>query len=543
MASYFSSISSIPTPRRDRNRGLEAITEAIRSNRERDDMLDQRDWERDRLMREEARQAKKDDAYLKQVDAQTLNVKRQEQRDKLKFEREEAERRARAINNFRKLYGRGEYGAAETELAAQRFQDPGDPEKLAGIGLEYDKKVTPGAPVGTFFNRGSEGLSLTGGQKLQADESIADPRVEAAQKLRLTLGYDRPQPQDETVRGPDKEELVGARLKFPTGEESYIAADEARNAARGEAERRAQQLADAAAMEPDPRQRALLLREANMARGEADKLTRSAASNLDLQEDSQAFKAQESALDRSSAERRTTIMANRPRSGGKGPPDPNDPEYQWKLGRVHTQLDEAVNKYLGRIGYTKNVVEPQFAVGELQRLSGVATISPGAATLIRGKFARTAQGAGVLTDQDLAVFYRNMGGIADRIGTTVEDILSGTITDEKQKYIKEALDVTEQEAMARQMKVGKGIEDVLRARPNVDDENTGRYLETYAPGYYRVWRERKNAEAAAAGASDAPPAYLAPGAGGRPAPGGGGARIAPDRLEAFKARARALGGR
>jgi hypothetical protein len=126
---------------------------------------------------------------------------------------------------------------------------------------------------------------------------------------------------------------------------------------------------------------------------------------------------------------------------------------------------------------------------KLSEISKVAVDNTAAAALLRGWYARYGQGAGVLTESDLNVFYNNLGSISERYGVKVAELLTGTPTEDKVKMINEALEATAKVASGRRMALGEKIVDKMLSQREVyrnDDEwklHTATYVRNYAPAY------------------------------------------------------------
>lgn len=201
------------------------------------------------------------------------------------------------------------------------------------------------------------------------------------------------------------------------------------------------------------------------------------------------------AADDANAARETA--ARQPR-GGAGNPLAK-PRFDADL---RVKIEGGMEKVLKTFGY-KAIANEQNVLAELQTLNRGATVSPGMATLIRGRFAKFAQGAGVLTDQDLAVFYRDMGGIAAKFQQSVEDLMSGTLTDDKMRMIDAALGALQSRANKKQGAFGPKLQEYLTSWGEPGLSLMPTFLNIYAPGY--------KAKGAAGGAALDPAALKAVG--------------------------------
>lgn len=137
---------------------------------------------------------------------------------------------------------------------------------------------------------------------------------------------------------------------------------------------------------------------------------------------------------------------------------------------------------LDLLGY-KNVRTDSEAQEELRVIAGGADQHAALATLLRGRWAKFGQGAGVLTDHDLSIFYERLGGIAQQFGTTVSQMLSGVVTPEVRKEIEIAIDVLRRNTEARQTQMAKQFS----AHFNASEDGRQRLpamLQTFFPAYW-----------------------------------------------------------
>src|SRR6185369_14511267 len=88
--------------------------------------------ERQRL----ALEREKADAYKAQVDAQVMGVKRADRRDQVVFDQAQQDRMRDTTQRIAALVSAGRYGEAEGMAASSRFEVPGHPGQMAGVGFE-----------------------------------------------------------------------------------------------------------------------------------------------------------------------------------------------------------------------------------------------------------------------------------------------------------------------------------------------------------------------------------------------------------------------
>lgn len=146
-------------------------------------------------------------------------------------------------------------------------------------------------------------------------------------------------------------------------------------------------------------------------------------------------------------------------------------------------------------------------VGDRLQEEDLSTIAMGAASnspmakLLRGRWAKFGQGAGVLTDHDLQTFYESIGPLADRIGRTVQEYLRGTIPAGDVAEIEKAIDALRAASLRKMDEVGRRIVVRMTGDPDLEP-HIRRVLEEKTPGYLPKWEaeqelKRVTAEAAA----------------------------------------------
>jgi hypothetical protein len=176
--------------------------------------------------------------------------------------------------------------------------------------------------------------------------------------------------------------------------------------------------------------------------------------------------------------------ANRPDQGLK---DENT------RGLIEGRWLENVQSFIKTQGYGRTI-EDSNAFDELSLMANGATVEPAFATLIRGRWAKFGQGAGVLTEHDLQTFYGDLGGIATKFGTSLEQILSGKVTPEVAGFIEKAVDKLKQRTETRQGLIGAALVKYMERTPG-GSERVERFLSSMFPTYYEKWAAGKKGPA------------------------------------------------
>lgn len=168
-----------------------------------------------------------------------------------------------------------------------------------------------------------------------------------------------------------------------------------------------------------------------------------------------------------------------------------------RRGQIETDWDLKVDRVLKNLQFRK-LVDKELSDQDLSIIAKGAPTSAPMATLLRGRWAKFGQGAGVLTDHDLNTFYNNMGGIAARYGKRLEEFLYGTVPEDAVADIVAALKQLRDSTTAQTNEIGKRLTDYM-ADPTLPGgvERIPRYLRAYAPGYLPIWEAKQEARRAA----------------------------------------------
>jgi hypothetical protein len=160
-------------------------------------------------------------------------------------------------------------------------------------------------------------------------------------------------------------------------------------------------------------------------------------------------------------------------------------------------LGEVKSAVLDVFHYKKTVTEAKHVLDELSVIAGGALSNSAFAQLLTGRWARFGQGAGVLTESDINTFYRDMGGIAQKVGTTAEKLMQGTVPPEVVNEVKAAIDKLRGSAHKQEMMIGGKIVTYLASQGEEGFIRIPTFLDLYAPGYKDEWRKQEEARSRA----------------------------------------------
>lgn len=454
---------------------------------------------------------------------------------------EMADRNQRLYGKVHDMAMEGDYSGAEAMAKSSAIYDPETGERKT-IGFEREDpnpemrklQLQPPPDAGAEPEPGQVMGSLLGGKLRLGDQQPIPPENKAAASM-FGLDLKQPEAANEVAAGQElqgnlqqvRDEVAkGPRIAItsPTGDKTYIGPEDRENYKRQQAQRHADEME---AQLNDPRinmnadQRASLVQQIALIRGQATGGEAGRISNVESREDAQRNSGEQKALDR---QNRLDVAKVRKASKGTGGPSTDEIR---KVGVINKQVDEAVKSMVLDQNHYKEVGDDVTMLTQLRALAGGADVSPGFATLLGGRFAKWAQGAGVLTDKDMDVFYRDMEGLASKYNLKLNQLMTGTLTKDMQRDITQVLDKMASVAEAKKTAMGAQIAGTMEQRrnqfvgPNGNEEwklKTALYIKQYSPGYLDKF-EREHGKVNWK--------LWQPGGGAGPAPGAPGAAPGP----------------
>lgn len=163
-----------------------------------------------------------------------------------------------------------------------------------------------------------------------------------------------------------------------------------------------------------------------------------------------------------------------------------DLDLQRKGLDIEKQYQGAVQSMLALKKYGE-VVHNDRKLAELARNAMGGVDNPALAAMVKGAFVKYAQGGtGVVSDQDMKVFWDRMGGLGVRTLQALEDVMSGGLVTEKAKMVQAAIDEMAASSRANYDDMGKSVVNTLHNMPD-GDSRIPRFLKTYAPSYHKTW--------------------------------------------------------
>jgi hypothetical protein len=495
-------------------------------------------WKREQERQEEADRQKA--KFENDQNANSLFGKQEQEREhKLHEAQSQAGLRGGLAKNLSALLGQGRTDEAEATAKASAFE-VGDTGKTAGVGLKRMLQgpgdqllpyadlpaAAPGGPAPAPTSQGQILSRFLGAQpkpeSLEPPAFGQDPQEPAPDMARAAAGlssmggqasllqtaggaadqyrqaqdqYQASQQQSDADRQKQQQEhdkAVRWQMSFPSGETQTIDPNQAKAGARAEADDRASQLEAAAVREANPDTRAAMIRQASLIRAQVSNADKAPITNMAGQEDSQDFKRERDERNQLTREEqlRKAALAGAHRTASQVEFD----KYKAEQKRIQaaSAYEPVVQNVLHKYGFEK-VQDQQTALSDLFNLAGDAEANPAAYTLLGGRYAKFAQGAGVLSDSDMRQFWTNIGGklgFFDAAGNvdlarTVNSFkaaMTGTGDPAFLGKIKGSLDTLEKTINGRSNQIGHSIETVLRGK-GADDQTVDSYLGTYAPLY------------------------------------------------------------
>lgn len=157
---------------------------------------------------------------------------------------------------------------------------------------------------------------------------------------------------------------------------------------------------------------------------------------------------------------------------------------------IEQEYMTAAETTLAKKGYV-DVVKDQRKLGMLSEQVAGAADSAALAAITAGAFTKYAQGGvGVVSDNDLRVFWERIGGLGVRTWQAVENILSGTLLPEKQKDVQKAVDQLLSASRRHEKEIGIDLVHNISALPG-GVERLPRVLGTYARSYLPIWQAQQ----------------------------------------------------
>jgi len=188
-------------------------------------------------------------------------------------------------------------------------------------------------------------------------------------------------------------------------------------------------------------------------------------------------------FDDTAAMERARLRAQR--AGAKKPVDPR--KAQKADLDIETKFDNVVQKVLQNRGY-KEIRTQEIKFEDMANTIAGASDSAALASLGSGQFVKMAQGGvGVISDNDMRVFWNRIGGLGARGEQAFHDAVSGRLGAEKKRDVLQAVKVLESKARTNVDDIGKAIADRLSGVEG-GEERIETYLSTYAPGYLEKWQ-------------------------------------------------------
>lgn len=452
---------------------------------------------------EQKRARRKDDEYKRQNDLVEQRLKAQDERERLKFDTEMGDRDAGTLDEIVKRYAEGDVGAAEGYAATKQFYDP---RSRTTRGIDFQRRRLPGKmdapqlkPPGELGdNAGNPTTPPLGEMRLKPpmEEAPDAPAPGLYGMLNPTPTAKPPglagmlKPPEKLETGSDTPDVDAARgpevgvVRLPNGREITLdpGARDAYKARQASAQReRLQKLLDDPSI--DPRVKSAIALNAGLTGSQASGAERAAVNNTATQVAGQDFKTGEADKHDMTADQKYAI-GMRPRGGGGGRGAKKD-----DLTITKKQLDieqeymDAAEKTLGKTGYV-DVVKNARKVEDMAAQVAGADHSSALASIVAGSFTKYAQGGtGVISDADLRFFWQKLGGIAQRWGQSIENVLSGKLTPEIKAEVETAMKTLASSSQQHQDEFGPLLVANVGQLPG-GSERLPRVLQTYAPHYY-----------------------------------------------------------
>jgi hypothetical protein len=431
----------------------------------------------------------------RRVDLEERRASLQDLKQQQEFAIIQGDRKKKLVREIKDLAQAGELDEAQAVAAASQYVDPRT-GKLASIGFnrggeerlapeqlgEAPRLTMPEAPKP--FEGPTAGAPPPG-MKLQLDPAIA------AMQPRSSLPTKKTKPS-YTIDGQQFE------VDPMEGEEHK----------RQQASMKAQRYREAAMQETRPEMRMSWIRAAEREEAQMGGAETAQQHRLESQGISQDFQGSQNDLNR---QNRIDVKKTRaPGGGGAGggvKAQTADANLRKKLLDEEQEYAQQTENAL-RIHGAVNIFKSEQKAQEMAALIAGAENSAALHSMVRGAFVKMAQGGvGVISDQDMKVFWDRMGGLGVRTQQAMYDALNGELTGVRAKDVKDAIDVLIASSKKQEAKLGAvveesitGLEKLMSARGIAPLEGrVDRMLGMYAPSY----RSTRRAKEAKGGNQDA----------------------------------------
>jgi len=403
------------------------------------------------------RQRRKDDEYKRQNDLIQQRESARATREARDYEIKLADRNKTMMKEIGNLAENDQFGEAEAMAAVSEYIDP----KTGKSGsFRFNKPVaTDGLDsVDVAYPQGENAPEIQGTRRF-SKPSITTPRGE-------TIEFDpaaKKKAKEQALRDQAKQlRDVAARSDPVVGKQYLDAADRI---------------------------------EAQLPGAEVAQMHR-----VDLQNRSQTF--QDKQGDKRDANRIAVKKIRPPGAGGAGAGGLGTKLKEQRLEKGELEIEDKYDGYVQKIvtnlGF-KDINKNQMKLDDLAKTIAGASDNAALKAFGAGQVVKLAQGGtGVVSDQDMKVFWDRIGGLGMRAREAWQGYLDGTLSIEKRKIVADAVNVLQSSAMAHGERIGKAIAEQLPTYPG-GAERVPRYLGTYGSSYTKKWQaeqaKRGNADA------------------------------------------------
>lgn len=488
--------------------------------------------------RERQRQLAKDAEYKRQNDISTRRLEGQEMRERAKYETDTADRNSELSTKVSALAREGRVAEAEALARASQYVDPRT-GKQRSVGfdrggdrfdpnfkrLELHPQLAEGG-----YTPGKQGFqpAIRDGQMRTDLEPAWTPETspvnyEKAGKMlqmrppggdQAAAGDGAPSPyagmsqfqlREPDVKAPPSYEgftkTVKPNMTLPDGSTVELDPEEGERTKLRRAADTAQRLREkATAPETSPAQAQVMLAEANRLEAMLPGASAQHLRGREMQDDNQEFKAGESAKYQLTAEQKLQLARERAaRAAAKKDKKPGEARAETKLDLQITAAGRMLAKDIaGAYSYRESQVQNH----KFNQMAGALSASPNAAldSVTAGSFVKMAQGgSGVISDQDMEVFWKRIGGVPDRSWQWVENVISGKIQPEKRAEVLEAVQWLAGSAKGKLDEVRDAMEFQFMQDPVLKDR-ADQFVGAYFGDARKDVREGRGPQAKAAGA-------------------------------------------
>lgn len=450
--------------------------------------------------------------YKRQNDLAEKRLAEQNVRDRTKHEMDVSKRNEDISAKVAELARQGRLKEAEVLSRSAAYIDPRTGEQRSpefdpgGERMNPDfnplklQMPEPGAP-----NEGGEAAPSPMGMQLKRPDV---PSPEQYQGIASMMGTTR--------------RVIKPSMVMPGGDRVEFDPEEGQRFKLEQAGQEADRLAQAAAAPGTPPDLARkYLAESERIRASLGGASNQHLRNTELMEDKQQFQGEQAGKYDLTAEQKMQLqrerMARKAAAGGK---KPSDERADTKLELAITQAGRLLAKDIAAQNGYKEI---QLQNGKFNSMAGQLAADPNAAldAVTAGSFVKMAQGGtGVVSDQDMEVFWKRIGGAENRSWQWVQNVIDGKINPEKRAEVAEAVQWLAQNAKGKLDDIRDKMEwqflqdPVLKARA---DQFIGGYF-----GDARTEiKARQDGGAKPKAPAGAPPPAAKPGAAATPPPAKG----------------------